>query len=772
MTSFARFTGAFLLAFLMTFSGAQGLAQPAQPWQLSILHSFGFPEESSKYPVSGVICGSDGKLYGTASAGGPEYGGTIFRINRSGNHFEILHSFASIWGSNILGSSVQGGVVEASDGRLYGTTVAGGIHARGAVYRINRDGSGFEVLHSFNPDEQDSWAPAGELIEANDGMLYGTAQFGGAFNGGTVFRLNKDGSDYAVIHEFNSADGQGSHPECPLLQASDGLLYGTLTDDYDSGEAENPGKGKIFKLNPDGTGFEVIHDFGARKHDGVGPRWGLVEGRDGYLYSTCQKGGPKEGGIIFKVRKNGADYRILRSFGKNITDSREPIGPLLKGRYGLFYGITRYAGSGAFGGIYCIGENGFFFRVVKQFKDRSGRIEFPLGALAQDSAGNLYGASGVGAFVDGTLFKCTLNGAFRKLHTFDRFDGDGAFPNTQLSSTPNGTLYGTTYAGGKFGRGTIFQLNADGSGYQLLHDLKLEPIGTGTDPTGSTVYFTTITTAGTYSKWISATLFHHLANGKTKVLRRSFRGFNPLVGNDGKIYGVTGNGSIFSINSNGRGFRVLRRFGKHENISSELVQGSDGTLFGTTIFTDENTLSSEGRIFKMKSDGTGFTNLFTLAGNAARHIQLTGPLWVSRDGNLYGTANDYPYSIAYRIGQDGNGFEILHTFNETLTPLVEGADGALYGSTRGLSGAIFRLEKDGSGFNIIQNIENIGSFRFTPLADGSLCGVADYGGKMDLGFVFKLTPPSSRPSSNERRRNFFSVNSLSLKLRVGFGIPC
>jgi len=732
----------------MTFSGVQGLAQS---WQLSILHSFGNPEFSSQSPVSGVILGSDGKIYGTASEGGAGGGGTIFRINKSGNHFEVLHSFTNRLDDS-LGNECYAGLLEASDGKLYGTTLGGGVYSGGTVYRINRDGSGFEVLHHFERfGQQDAIKPFGELIEADDGMLYGTTRAGGAIRNGSVFRLNRDGSDYEVVHEFNPFTGEGSQPECPLFQASDGSFYGTLTDGSQSEKNENLGKGKIFKMNSDGTEFQIIHDFSTHSKDGLRPVGGLVEGRDGFLYSTCRKGGPNKGGIIFKLRKDGTDYRILHSFTSRITDPREPFGPLLKARNGLLYGIVCYAGPQGFGGIYCLSENGLFFHIVKQFKKRSDGIVSPLGALAQDSVGNLYGASVGEALEGGTLFECTLNGKFRKLHTFSKSGRDGALPNAQLSATTNGVLYGGTVAGGEFGHGTLFRINADGTGYEVLRHLTAEPSGIASDPTSSRLYFT----MHFYSPGGGA-LFSYTIDKKTKILHRFFNGdairLNiPLLGNDGKLYGIAGNGSAYQINQNGRGYRILHRFDRWETANSALMQGADGALFGTTIFRDAETAHFGGTVFKMNSDGTGFTNMFRLDPTKTENMLLNTRLLQGSDRSLYGTAQRSSSSIAYRIGLASNGFEVLHTFpNQTVSPVIEGADGALYGRIGGSSGAIFRLERNGSGFSIIQNVPSDLNVGLTPLPDGSLCEVAMRGGTMGFGFAFKLTPPSSRPSINVR----------------------
>src|SRR5262249_43603576 len=126
------------------------------------------------------------------------------------------------------GASPRGRLFRASDGRLYGTTQRGGILRAGTVFGMNRDGSGFVVLHSFEAARKDGIYPAGGVIEASDGVLYGTTSGGGRMGAGTVFRVTKDGSDYRILHHMGVVDGLG--PIARLLEGSDGLLYGTTPD--------------------------------------------------------------------------------------------------------------------------------------------------------------------------------------------------------------------------------------------------------------------------------------------------------------------------------------------------------------------------------------------------------------------------------------------------------------------------------------------------------------------------------------------------------------
>src|SRR5262249_10050831 len=153
---------------------------------------------------------------------------------------------------------------------LYGTTSGGGEYFNGIVFKINKDGSGFLNLHSFN--YPDGASPYAGVIEGADGALYGTTFYGGAYGVGVIFKLNKDGSGLLKLHDFNYPD---AYSYAGLVEGSDGRLYGTTTFDGPSG---------VFRVNKDGTGFLRIHSFNAA--EGVSPYGGVVESSSGLLYGT------------------------------------------------------------------------------------------------------------------------------------------------------------------------------------------------------------------------------------------------------------------------------------------------------------------------------------------------------------------------------------------------------------------------------------------------------------------------------------------------------
>jgi uncharacterized repeat protein (TIGR03803 family) len=740
--SLRRLSG-ILLFTLAAFTAADGFAEEA--WSLLRLHSFGNPTQSAHHASYGMILAHDGKLYGTTFGGGPRGGGIVFRVNKDGRNFEIIHDFASQY-VNSGGTGPAGNVAEASDGKLYGATIGGGIYGAGTIFRLNPDGSDFEVIHNFQATEDSGGQnPQDKLIEGTDGKLYGVTQYGGNFDSGTIYRINKDGSGFEELHEFDWQKGEGYWPKSALLQGSDGILYGTLAEGEEIEDA-----GKIFKINPDGTGYEIIHDFGSHAGDGANPIWSLAEGPDGALYGSTPLGGPLTGGVIFKLRKDGSHYQVLQSFSEKRFTLGVPFGPMRLSSDGTLYGTTRYGGRPFdAGSVYSLRRGGAEFRVVGYFRGGSRDVAFPSGELAQDDAGNFFGSSLRGGPAnEGTLFRWNPAGNDAALHSFNSTGGDGGRADSQLALGTDGSLYGTTSRGGEFGKGTVFRINADGSGYKILRSLQDTPVGVIADSAGSDLFFTT-----------STGLLRMKSNGSLKSLH-VFHGSNkdgsspgvPLEGSDGMLYGIAqaggqaGYGAIYSINKNGSDYRVLYHhpaptniFDPPDYLNTYLLEGSDGALYGTT----EKLTLGIATVFKVNKDGTGFVTLHSFDANNTNGRLLRGRLMEGSDGLIYGTMDNTFPCVVYAMNKDGSGFKIVYTFGVAglVTGVTEGNDGALYGMASSNSGAVFRLTKAGDEFSILANAgPSDTEASLVKLPDGSFCETTTRSGDMDLGQVFRVLP--------------------------------
>ncbi len=170
--------------------------------------------------------------------------------------------------------------------------------------------------------------PVGNLVKGADGALYGVASPATSITGGVIYRATVDGSDVSTLYQLKADDAVS--PAGGLVLASDGLLYGTTK----FGQASQiNGTGTIFKIAADGTGFEIIHRFAAStgtnqdlspiNANGAYPEAELVEGADGYLYGAARAGGPNGTGTVFKISRDGTDFKLLHSFAA-ITSTTAP----------------------------------------------------------------------------------------------------------------------------------------------------------------------------------------------------------------------------------------------------------------------------------------------------------------------------------------------------------------------------------------------------------------------------------------------------------------
>jgi uncharacterized repeat protein (TIGR03803 family) len=250
-----------------------------------------------EYTYALPVQGTDGNLYGTTYLGGANDQGTVFKLSLSGT-LTTLHSFDGTDGAEPLA-----GVVQASNGAFYGTTYNGGSKGDGTVFKVTPSGA-FTTLHSFCSQTNctDGENPFGGLILGTDGNLYGTTLAGGSHGDGTVFRIIPSGS-LTTLHSFCSQGGcpDGEFPQTGLVQATDGNFYGTtiLGGAY--------GNGTIFKMTPTGsvtTLYNVCSESGCP--DGNYLYGALTQATDGNLYGIMDIGGAHGYGTIFRITTAGS----------------------------------------------------------------------------------------------------------------------------------------------------------------------------------------------------------------------------------------------------------------------------------------------------------------------------------------------------------------------------------------------------------------------------------------------------------------------------------
>lgn len=352
---------------------------------------------------------------------------------------DILHTFSgdADGGRPIAGLTVVGP-------KIYGTA-GGSVPIVGTVFSMNHDGSDYNVLHSFNTSSiNDGQFPYGTLTSVGI-TLYGTTSAGGSAGGfGTVFSMNLDGSNYRVRHSFNQADGRDPQAALTLVGST---LYGTTVD------GGSTFGGTVFKMSLDGSGFQSIHTF-ASGTDGGGPRAAITP-VGSTLYGTASAGGAHGDGTVYSMNLDGSNFQVLHSFAGGVNDGQEPYGALLNIGSTL-YGTTRLGGFYAAGTVFSMNLDGSNFKLLHTINPSVGDGSRPhAGLIIAEST--LYGTTaGNDNQGGGTVFAMSLDGAkFQTLYTFSGgIDGKNPFAALAIHDS---TLFGTTYAGGT-GHGTVYSL--------------------------------------------------------------------------------------------------------------------------------------------------------------------------------------------------------------------------------------------------------------------------------------------------------------------------
>jgi uncharacterized repeat protein (TIGR03803 family) len=327
------------------------------------------------------------------------------------------------------------------------TVTAGIVGGATGNFDLTNTPTNFVSLAGFDgTDGNYSVAP---LVQATNGNLYGTTASGGANGDGAVFQFTTSGTP-TTLHSFDSTDG--ADPEAGLIQASNGNLYGTTASGGTYGD------GTVFEISASGK-LKTLHSFDST--DGEGPLAGLVQATNGDLYGTTCSGGANRVGTVFQITTGGT-LTTLHSFAGDTTDGSCPAATLVQAANGNLYGTTASGGSGNDGTFFQITTGGTL-TTLHSFGITFGDGANPTAALVQATDGNLYGTTDIGSATNrGTVFKITTGGTVTILHSFGILP-DGQDPRGGLIQNTNGNFYGTTASGGANnscanGCGTVFNV--------------------------------------------------------------------------------------------------------------------------------------------------------------------------------------------------------------------------------------------------------------------------------------------------------------------------
>jgi len=345
---------------------------------LTTLHSFNGADGRS--PEGALVQGGDGNFYGTTPLGGAHAKGTVFKIDATGN-LTTLHSFSGPPGD---GAAPFGGLVQGGDGNFYGTTASGGVFFQGTVFRMTSSGA-VTVLHSFNSFFHEGAVPVAGLVQGRDGNFYGTTAVGGQHFQGTIFRIDTAGN-LTTLHSFSGSPNDGSTPVAGLVQGSDGNFYGTTP----SGGQHF--QGIVCRISQGGT-YAVLHSFTGYPAEGGVPFAALVQGNDGNFYGTTAVGGRHFKGTVFKIDATGS-VTTLHSFSGSPDEGANPVAGLVQGSDGNFYGTTALGGTDRRGTLFSIDTTSF--TTLHSFSGLPNEGALPVGGLVQGTDGNFYGTTALG----------------------------------------------------------------------------------------------------------------------------------------------------------------------------------------------------------------------------------------------------------------------------------------------------------------------------------------------------------------------------------------
>ena len=414
---------------------------------------------------------------------------------------------------------------------------------------------------------------------------------------------------FRTVFCFQGKDGV--RPKGGLVQGDDGNFYGTTSEGPVSQDPRvTGGRGTVFKITPKGA-LATLHVF--HNEDGASPTGGLTKGRDGNFYGTTfDNGAVKKGsrhttsfGTIFRISATGK-LTTLYYFGE-VPDGQHPMGEMVEGRDGNFYGTTREGGEDSMGTVFKITPTGTL-TALHSFKKSQEEGNYPESGLIEGKDGAFYGTTtqgggavpGKGWVGSGTAFKITPAGEFTVLHRFPEKEGDGKTPSGGLVEGSDGDFYGTTESGGEaqghsrwLGVGTIYEIGNGGT-YSLLHGFLIneggrKPAAALTRVRDGNFYGTTMEAhdgLGSVFRFAPPDNLMTLYTFKREVVERRNFGFGPREIDEkakwaereleaGRDHPEFMDGAIFR---------------------ARLLEASDGTLWGTS---EQGGISDCGTIFRI-----------------------------------------------------------------------------------------------------------------------------------------------------------------------------
>ncbi|MBK9760687.1 MAG: hypothetical protein IPO90_12110 [Flavobacteriales bacterium] len=700
--------------------------------------------------------------WGMTASGGASGVGTIYSITEA-NVFTKKYDF-----TRFEGGSPKGDVIKASNGLYYGVTEFGGTAGVGVLYSYNPSTGAYTVLVNFSTSTS---APAigarpyRGLMQAANGKLYGTCSQGGVNNVGTLFEYVIGGAltKRVDFDALSTAASKGSTPRCRLMQASNGLIYGVTQ----LGGVNN--RGVLYQFNTSTNVFTKRFDFTAFPSlTGGQPFGGLTAPASGtLLYGITQSGGANVGGVIYSFNTANNAYTAVYDFTQ--ATGRFPLGEMVLAPNGSLYGTTTAGGTNNLGVIFSYDPVTDTY--TNRFNLTSVSGSSPFARMILGSNGLLYGTADQGGLSNaGTIFSFnTTTNALSVVYNLS--DGGFSDPWAGVIEDPAGTLVGVANDGGTGNEGALFKVLLS-SGV----DTELVPFGfsNGSTPKGrllkasNGLFYGLTSTGGTENTGILfsfdpvTSTFVRLVN----FTNATFGTFplGTLVESGGKLYGLcsgggTANGGTlfeYTISTNTcvkKKDIALQSAGTVPQ--NGLFKAGNGTLYGNTSVGSTN---GQGALFSYVASTNAFTKLFDFT--VASGSQPLGDLTQASNGLLYGTCSgngQFGKGSLYSWNPGTSVFTTLYSFDGfqggvPAGEVLDAGNGKLYGTFRedgqGFSGGIFTWEiatsiyNEEYSFNIapVTTDGKLSESNLIKGTDGLLYGTATQGGSGDLGVLFRYNP--------------------------------
>lgn len=723
----------------------------------SVLHAFDGADGAN--PIGGLTL-SGSTLYGTVDSGGPSGLGGVFKLGANGGNYSLLAPFTSIFDDTIVDFADQMPLV-VSGSTIYGVADYGGASDDGAVFSLGTSGGTINVLHSF--DGSDGETPYGGLTLSGT-TLYGSTNTGGANGDGELFKINTDGSGFSAIYSFNGTNGGEPVGNLALsgsilygvanglwFDGQDEIAFGVSTSGVLVGSTIIPGTDQPLSGSTGGVTLDgsIIYLTSAQDQYGAALALGLPP--------QINAGGPLT--YTITVANDGPNSAT----GVTVSDLLSNIGGLTSDAYTAVAsgGASGFTASGS-GNIHDVvnlpnGSSITYTVTANIAATASGTLTNT--ATATVGTGeintNLLSVAGTTSATDiDTLLPDDVDIAVTKTDSAGGTSAGIAGTVTPLTSFDNGDDIAPQSAPVTFGskiygeaNGEVYSVNDDGSDFTVLYSTNgmdgfFPSGGLAISADGSTLYGTTYE-GGTDFR---GDIFSLSTSGGTPNTLYSFTGGtdggHPLAGvtlSGSKLYGTTsyfganGDGTVFSVNTDGTGFATLAAFddgGFFEPPPSEPAL----TVSGTTIYG----VDEIGDDIYSLSTGGGTINVLHIF-NVTDGEGPDGPLLVN-GSTIYGTAfaggADFD-GVVYRMNTDGSGFSVLYSFlqdgfgngeiNPTGNLVLSG--NMLYGTA---AAAVFGIGTYG------------GAASFSPDIGGAPIGLAKIGSTFYVTTaeqLFALTPP-------------------------------